>query len=48
MKDENLITLIWKTKNLMSLIRLVHAEIELLSTRIEEHQCLWEQENAPR
>ena len=49
-KDKDLITLSWKIKELSELNeigRKLHTEIKVLSKRIEEHQCLWQQENIP-
>ena len=50
-KDKDLITLSWKIKELSELNEIgikLHAEIKALSTRIEDHHSLWEQENIPR
>ena len=50
-KDKDLITLSWKIKELSELNeigRKLHAEITMLSKRIEENQCSWQQENIPK
>ena len=50
-KENDLITLSWKIKELSELNEIgikLHAEIKALSTRIEDHQSLWVQENVPR
>lgn len=50
-RDKDLIALSWKVKELTELNeigRKLHTDIEVLSKKIEEHQCLWQEENVPR